>query len=43
MCEIEFDPEDWEKGWEMDADEAEELLEQYDDVRCFQLKKYLAV
>ena len=32
MCEIEFDPEDWEKGWEMDADEAEDLLDQYDDL-----------
>ena len=32
MCEIEFDPEDWEKGWEMDADEAEDLQDQYDDL-----------
>lgn len=32
MCNYDFDPEDWEKGWEMDADEAEDLLAQYDDL-----------
>ena len=30
--EIEIDPDDWEKGWEMDADEVEELMEQYLDL-----------
>lgn len=28
---IEINPEDWEKGWEMDADEAESLSQQYDE------------
>ena len=28
MCNYDFDPEDWEKGWEMDADEAEDFIDQ---------------
>ena len=30
--EVEIDPEEWERGWEMDADEGEELVEQYLDL-----------
>lgn len=32
MWDYDLDPEDWEKGWEMDADEADDLMEQYDDL-----------
>lgn len=32
MGEEELNNEDWEKGWDMDADEAEDLMSQYDDI-----------
>ena len=37
MCNYNIDPEDWEKGWDMDADEAEDLLAQYDDLQTILL------